>query len=307
MQNTAQLLMIQPVNFGFNAETAVNNTFQKNVGGNIQEQALQEFNNFVKILRKNKVDVMVITDTITPSTPDSVFPNNWLSFHEDGRIFLYPMFAVNRRMERKASVLDAIKNKFAVSAIIDLSKAEADDFFLEGTGSMVLDRENKIAYACISPRTDEKILNEFCRLTGYTPVTFRSTDSAGIDIYHTNVMMCIAHTFAVICLESVTDEAERRTLVASLRKTNKEVNDISLLQLNSFAGNMLQVKNREEELLLVMSTRAFKSLTAPQITTLQKHNRIIHASLNTIETAGGGSARCMMAEVFLKKRHAIWR
>ena len=307
MQNTAQLLMIQPVNFGFNAQTAVNNTFQKNVGGNIQEQALQEFNNFVKILRKNKVDVMVITDTITPSTPDSVFPNNWLSFHEDGRIFLYPMFAVNRRMERKASVLDAIKNKFAVSAIIDLSKAEADDFFLEGTGSMVLDRENKIAYACISPRTDEKILNEFCRLTGYTPVTFRSTDSAGIDIYHTNVMMCIAHTFAVICLESVTDEAERRTLVASLRKTNKEVNDISLLQLNSFAGNMLQVKNREEELLLVMSTRAFKSLTAPQITTLQKHNRIIHASLNTIETAGGGSARCMMAEVFLKKRHAIWR
>ncbi len=300
MQNTTQILMIQPVNFGFNTETAVNNTFQKDVEGNTQEKALQEFNNFVKLLRKNKVDVTVITDTITPATPDSIFPNNWVSFHEDGRIFLYPMFAVNRRMERKANVLDALKNKFAVSAIIDLSKAEADDFFLEGTGSMVLDRENKIAYACISPRTDEKILNEFCRLAGYTPVTFRSTDTKGIDIYHTNVMMCIAHTYAVICLESVAYETERNTLVDSLRKTNKEVIDISLLQLNSFAGNMLQVKNKAEELLLVMSTRAFKSLTAPQITTLQKHNRIIHASLNTIETAGGGSARCMMAEVFLK-------
>ena len=294
--------MIQPVNFGFNAETAVNNTFQKNVGGNIQQKALQEFNDFVAVLRKNKVDVTIIEDTVEPSTPDSIFPNNWISFHEDGRIFLYPMFAVNRRMERKAQVLDSVKNKFAVSEIIDLSKYEADQLFLEGTGSMVLDREHKIAYACISPRTDKKILDEFCSLTNFTPVTFSSTDSTGIDIYHTNVMMCIAKTYAVICLESIADNEERKNVIASLQKTNKEVIDISLQQLNSFAGNMLQVKNEDDELLLVMSLQAYNSLTAAQIETLQKHNRIIHSSLLSIETAGGGSARCMMAEVFLERK-----
>ena len=294
--------MIQPVNFGFNAETAVNNTFQKNVGGNIQQKALQEFNDFVAVLQKNKVDVTVIEDSLEPSTPDSIFPNNWISFHEDGRIFLYPMFAVNRRMERKARVLDAVKNKFAVSEIIDLSKYESDELFLEGTGSMVLDRENKITYACISPRTDKKLLDEFCRLANFTPVTFRSTDSKGADIYHTNVMMCIASDYAVICLESIADDEERKNIIASLQKTNKEIVDISLQQLNSFAGNMLQVKNTDNELLLVMSSQAYNSLTAVQIETLKKHNRIIHSSLISIETAGGGSARCMMAEVFLERK-----
>ena len=302
MQNTSHLLMIQPVNFGFNAETAVNNAFQKNVSGNIQQMALQEFNDFVAVLQKNKVDVTVIEDSLEPSTPDSIFPNNWISFHEDGRIFLYPMFAVNRRMERKARVLDAVKNKFAVSEIIDLSKYESDELFLEGTGSMVLDRENKITYACISPRTDKKLLDEFCRLANFTPVTFRSTDSKGADIYHTNVMMCIASDYAVICLESIADDEERKNIIASLQKTNKEIVDISLQQLNSFAGNMLQVKNADDELLLVMSSQAYNSLTAAQIDILHKHNRIIHSSLLSVETAGGGSARCMMAEVFLERK-----
>ncbi len=301
MQNTAHLLMIQPVNFGFNAETAVNNTFQKNVGGNMQQKALQEFNDFVAVLRKNKVDVTIIEDTADPSTPDSIFPNNWISFHEDGRIFLYPMFAANRRMERKPSVLDAVKTKFSVSEIIDLSKYEAEQLFLEGTGSMVLDRENKIAYACLSPRTNEKILGEFCRLTNFTAVTFRSTDSTGVDIYHTNVMMCIAKTYAVICLESIADALERNNVISFLHETNKEIIDISLQQLNCFAANMLQVKNADNELLLVMSSQAYNSLMPPQIGTLQKHNRIIHSSLLSIETAGGGSARCMMAEVFLER------
>ncbi len=300
MQNTAHLLMIQPVNFGFNAETAVNNTFQKNVGGNIQQKALQEFNDFVAVLRKNKVDVTVIEDTPEPSTPDSIFPNNWISLHEDGRIFLYPMFATNRRNERKPHVLKAIKNKFAVSDIIDLSKYEEEDIFLEGTGSMVLDRENKIAYACLSPRTEKNLLDEFCRITGYRSVTFRSTDSAGVDIYHTNVMMCMAGSYVVICLDSITNEEERKNVIASFEGTNKEIISISQEQLNSFAGNMLQVKNADNELLLVMSSQAYNSLTATQIETLQKHNRIIHSSLLSIETAGGGSARCMMAEVFLK-------
>jgi hypothetical protein len=302
MQNTAHLLMIQPVSFGFNSETAVNNSFQKNIDGDVQQKALQEFTDFVEVLRKNKIDVIVVKDSLHPSTPDSIFPNNWISFHDDGRIFLYPMFAVNRRLERKAAVLDAIEQKFAVSEIVDLTGSEKENLFLEGTGSMVLDRENKIAYACLSPRTNENILDEFCRIAGYNSVTFMATDNTGVDIYHTNVMMCIAKAFAVVCLESVIDQEERATLLASLEKTNKEVVDISLQQLNSFAGNMLQIVNKDAELLLVMSTQAYQSLNASQIEVLQKHNRIIHSSLNTIETAGGGSARCMMAEVFLNRK-----
>ena len=301
-QNTHQLLMIRPVNFGFNAETAVNNTFQKNIAGNIQQKALQEFDAMVDLLRKNHLDVLVIEDTADPSTPDSIFPNNWISFHEDGRLFLYPMFAPNRRQERKAHVLDAIKHRFAVSEVVDLGRYETGNIFLEGTGSMVLDRENRIAYACLSPRTDEKLLNEFCRILGYSPVTFTSTDGRGIAIYHTNVMMCIAKTFAVICLASIRDAEERKMVVSSLQRTNKEIVDITSDQLNHFAGNMLQVKDVNGNLLLVMSAQAYNSLTTTQVEMLQKHNRIIHSSLDTIETAGGGSARCMMAELFFGRK-----
>lgn len=302
MQNTSHLLMIQPVNFGFNAETAVNNAFQKNIGGDVQQKALKEFTDFVAVLRKNKIDVTVVEDSMHPATPDSVFPNNWISFHADGRVFLYPMFAVNRRLERKDAVLDTIKNNFSVTEIIDLTKSESNGLFLEGTGSMVLDREHKIVYACLSPRTDEKLLNDFCKLADYIPLTFRATDNTGVDIYHTNVMMCIAKTFAVVCLGSITDEQEKASLVNSLIETSKEIVDISLQQLNQFAGNMLQVVNEDGELLLIMSTQAYQSLTTSQVETLQKYNRIIHSSLNTIETAGGGSARCMMAEIFLGKK-----
>lgn len=302
MQNTPHLLMIQPVNFGFNAETAVNNTFQKNMEGNVQQKALQEFSDFVELLRRNKVDVTVIEDSLHPSTPDSIFPNNWISFHEDGRIFLYPMFAENRRHERKDAVLDAVKQKFFVEEIVDLSDSEAEGLFLEGTGSMVLDREHKIAYACLSPRTNEKTLNQFCLASGYRPISFRATDSTDVDIYHTNVMMCVAKTFVVLCLDSIADKDEKESLLFSLDQTNKEVIDISLQQLNHFAGNMLQVMNEDGELLLVMSTQAYQSLTAAQIEILQSHNRIIHSSLNAIETAGGGSARCMMAEIFLSTK-----
>lgn len=302
MQHTSHLLMIQPVNFGFNTETAVNNTFQKNMGGDVQQQALQEFTDFVAVLRKNKIDVTVVKDSLHPATPDSIFPNNWISFHADGRIFLYPMFAVNRRLERKTAVQEAVKSNFSFTEIIDLTGSENDGLFLEGTGSMVLDRENKIAYACLSPRTDEKLLNEFCKLIDYNPITFKAIDNTGVDIYHTNVMMCIAKTFAVVCLESVTVHEDKAKLIGSLIKTNKEIVDISLQQLNHYAGNMLQVINEEGELLLIMSTQAYQSLTNAQIEILQKHNRIIHSSLNTIESVGGGSARCMMAEVFLLKK-----
>ena len=303
MQNSTHLLMIQPVNFGFNTQTAVNNTFQKELDGNLQQKALHEFHNFVAVLRKNKIDVTVVEDSPDPATPDSIFPNNWISFHADGRIFLYPMFAVNRRMERKAAVLEAVKNKFAVTETVDLTKAETTNKFLEGTGSIVLDREYKIAYACLSPRTDEQLLTDFCKRTGYSPVTFSSKDNTGVDIYHTNVMMCVAKTFVVVCLESIADNEERKKLTDSIAKTNKAVIDISLQQLNSFAGNMLQVLNTDGELLLIMSTQAFTSLNPSQINLLEQHNRIIHASLNTIETVGGGSARCMMAEVFLPVKY----
>ncbi|MBK8520933.1 MAG: amidinotransferase [Chitinophagaceae bacterium] len=302
MQNTTHLLMIQPVNFGFNTETAVNNTFQRKLGGNVQQKALQEFYEFVELLRKNKVHVTVVEDSQHPATPDAIFPNNWISFHADGRIFLYPMFAVSRRLERKDAVLDIVKQRFSVSGIVDLTGSERDDLFLEGTGSMVLDRENKIAYACLSPRTNEQLLQEFCKLVAYSPVSFRATDSTGVDIYHTNVMMCIADTYAVVCLESIADETEKKNLVSSLRLTNKEIIEISIQQLHHFAGNMLQVMDEDGALLLVMSTQAYQSLTASQIEILQKHNRIIHSSLHTIETAGGGSARCMMAEIFLRKK-----
>lgn len=302
MQNTANLLMIQPVNFGFNAETAVNNSFQKNIEGNIQQMALKEFTDLVELLRENKVDVTVIEDTSEPFTPDSIFPNNWISFHEDGRIFLYPMFAPNRRQERKVHVIEQVKALFDVTEITDLSKYETEQIYLEGTGSMVLDRNNKIAYACLSLRTNKRLLTEFCSLTDYVPIVFRSTDSTGADIYHTNVMMCMADNYAVVCLESISNEEEKNAVIYNLEKTNKEIIEISQSQLNAFAGNMLQVKNIDAEQLLIMSTQAYESLTSTQIRILEKYNRIIHSSLLTIETAGGGSARCMMAEVFLNKK-----
>ena len=302
MQNSDHLLMIQPVNFGFNAETAVNNTFQVNTKENVQEKALKEFNDFVNLLRENKVDVTVIPDTADPFTPDSIFPNNWISFHADGNVFLYPMFAENRRKEKKQHVLEILKDKFFISQVNDLSKYENENLFLEGTGSMVLDRDSRIAYACISSRTDKNLLNEFCDLIHYSVVNFFSKDMNGVDIYHTNVMMCIADKFAVICLASIHEESERESVIKSLTLTNKEIIDISLQQLNSFAGNMLQVNNTTNELLLVMSTQAYRSLTADQINRLEKYNRIIHSPLDTIETAGGGSARCMMAEIFNKPR-----
>lgn len=294
--------MIKPVNFGYNAQTAVNNTFQTNTGADTQQKALEEFNTFVDVLRNNKVEVSVIEDTAEPTTPDSIFPNNWISFHENGEIFLYPMFAINRRQERKASVLNAVKHQFIVNEIKDISYSENENIFLEGTGSMVLDRINKIAYACLSPRTNERLLNDFCLMTDYNPVSFIATDDQGIQIYHTNVMMCVADKFAVVCLQCITNEKERNKLISSLQKTNKAIIEITAAQLNHFAGNMLQVKNADDELLLVMSTQAYNSLTPEQVQALEKYNRIIHSSLDTIETAGGGSARCMMAEVFLEKK-----
>ncbi|MFT3911859.1 MAG: arginine deiminase-related protein [Ferruginibacter sp.] len=295
---TSKLLMIEPVNFTFNPQTAVNNTFQKSIEGNVQEKALLEFNNFVDLLRQNKIDVTVVKDTAVPFTPDAVFPNNWITFHENNSIFLYPMFAPNRRLERKSHVLKTIKEKFKVDRVHDLSQREETGMFLEGTGSMVLDRVNKIAYAAISPRTHTDTLHEFCGISNFLPVTFFSSDENGNDIYHSNVLMCIGESFVVICFDAIKDEIERETLKHLFVRTNKEIINISFEQLYRFAGNMLQVKNADGELFLLMSTQAYESLTAEQLKKLESYNRILHSPLDTIEACGGGSARCMVAEVF---------
>jgi hypothetical protein len=297
--------MIRPVQFGYNAETAVNNAFQvKQAQDDVPEKAVKEFDAFVEKLRDNGIDVTVIDDTAEPHTPDSIFPNNWISFHEDGTVFLYPMFAQNRRLERKPAILETISKKFEINETVDLSGYEANDKFLEGTGSMVLDRDAKIAYACISPRTDIAILNEFCNKAGYQSVAFRSVDAGGKEIYHTNVMMCVGDKYVVICLASIPEETERQLVIFTIESTRKQLVDITLEQMNHFAGNMLQVHNAAGEKFLVMSSQAYESLTQQQVTLLETFNPIIHSSLDTIETNGGGSARCMMAEVHLPVRTA---
>ena len=300
MQTTSHLLMIRPAKFSFNEETAINNSFQsKENDEKAHDKALKEFDEFVNILRKNGVDVTVIKDTALPYTPDSIFPNNWVSFHNDGTVCLYPMYALNRRLERKSQVLQAISDKFEIKRKVDLTFYEDKNLFLEGTGSMVLDRENKIAFACISPRTDIDVLNEFSKLMDYYTVVFHSVDEKERPIYHTNVMMCIADHYAVVCLESLPIEEEKEKLVKSLEGSGKELIEISFEQMNHFAGNMLQVNNNKNEKLLIMSSQAYHSLNGEQLSKIQAFNRILHSPLYTIERNGGGSARCMIAEVHL--------
>ncbi len=300
MQTTNHILMIRPVNFKFNTQTAGNNKFQQeSAQSDVQQQALKEFDGFVELLRDNKVDVIVIDDTLTPATPDSIFPNNWVSFHENGSVYLYPMFSENRRAERRKDIIEQLGERFDLKHVGDLSFFEQQDLFLEGTGSMVLDRENKIAYACLSVRTDEEVLENFCMLAGYFPLTFQAIDQTGFPIYHTNVMMCVGDAFAVVCFESIPDEIEQEELRHSFLNTHKEVIEISFDQMNQFAGNMLQVKSSTNESLLVMSEQAYLSLNDSQISSLEKYSRLIYAPLYTIEKNGGGSARCMLAEVHL--------
>jgi hypothetical protein len=293
--------MIRPVAFGFNAQTAQSNAFQ-NRGADqqlVQQKALQEFDGFVDILKNNGVNVTIVNDTIEPHTPDSIFPNNWVSFHDNGDIFLYPMQAENRRLERREDIIRQLEESFKANHVIDFSKFELKDQFLEGTGSMVLDRENKIAYACLSPRTNIEILKAFCDYTGYKAITFNAFDQRGQPIYHTNVLMAIGSQFAVICLNSITNTVEKEAVIASLKENGKEIIDITFEQMNSFAGNMLEVKNTAGETLIVMSQTAYLSLTDEQKTALQKYGKLIYADINNIETNGGGSARCMIAEVHL--------
>lgn len=307
-QTTNTILMVRPINFRKNEQTAVNNYFQEDLdlrNSFINIKAQQEFDDYVSILREKGVHVIVVNDSLEFDTPDSIFPNNWISFHVDGTVAIYPMFAENRRLERREDVLVAVENEgFKIDNIVDYTDAEEEHIFLEGTGSMILDRHNKKAYCAISPRADEDLFIEFCEDFEYTPVIFTANQTVNNSreaIYHTNVMMCVAETFAVICLNSIDDKKERKNVISHLKETNKEIIKISESQMHNFAGNMLQVKGNKDELFLVMSKAAYNSLTKEQISKIEKHCKIISSSLETIETCGGGSARCMMAEVFLPK------
>jgi hypothetical protein len=309
-QTTNSIVMIRPVAFRMNEQTVVNNHYQKVIEGllpaTINAKAQAEFDAFVEKLRAVGINVIVIDDTVEPDTPDSVFPNNWISFHENGDIALYPMFAENRRLERREDIFDILEEKgFQINDIMDYTSAEEDGIFLEGTGNIILDRENEMAYCALSPRADEELFIEFCEDFEYNPVIFEAYQTVNGErkhIYHTNVMMCIAETFAVICADCIDDKAERKMVLQKLKESGKEIILITEDQVNNFAGNMLQVRGANDERFLVMSNAAFNVLTKDQITKIEKHCKILHASLDIIEACGGGSARCMMAEVFLPKK-----
>ncbi|TKD61856.1 citrulline utilization hydrolase CtlX [Flavobacterium sp. ASW18X] len=309
MQITNTILMVRPVAFRMNEETAVNNYFQEDLSLKNQEinlKAQEEFDAFVTKLQAHGVQVVVIEDRIEEDTPDSIFPNNWISFHEDGTIGVYPMFAENRRRERREDVFDVLEDKgFAIDKIVDYTSAEEEELYLEGTGSIILDRVHKKAYCALSDRADEELFIEFCEDFDMFPVIFtanQTVDGKRLPIYHTNVMMALAETFAVICLEAIDDKKERKNVIDHLKKDGKEIIAITEKQMHSFAGNMLQVLGADDNRYLVMSSTAYNSLTSDQLKTIEQHCGILHSPLSTIETCGGGSARCMMAEVFLPKK-----
>ncbi|MCB0639859.1 MAG: amidinotransferase [Lewinella sp.] len=304
-QITDTILMVRPVNFGFNKETAGNNAFQENSGDlsaqQMRDRAMAEFDAFVKQLRKAGVNVLVIEDTPTPVKHDAVFPNNWFTTHHNGAVVTYPMFSEMRRMERREDVVAYLRTNFKVDKHIRLEDREELDRFLEGTGSMIMDRVNMVVYACRSIRTDEGLLDEFALWMGYEKVIFEAYDANGIPIYHTNVMMALGDSFAVICLEAITDAVQRRQVTEKLTATGKEIIGISRKQMSAFAGNMLQLRGKDGTY-LVMSEQAYQSLTEDQVNQIERHTQILHSPLETIETYGGGSARCMMAEVFLERK-----
>jgi hypothetical protein len=310
-QTTSSILMIRPVAFRMNEQTAVNNYYQKVLDNllpaTVNAKAQHEFDAFVEKLQAAGVDVTVVNDTLDPDTPDSIFPNNWISFHQNGDVVLYPMFAENRRAERREDILDILEEKgFHIENIVDYTSAEDDGFYLEGTGSLLLDRANGIAYCALSPRADEELFIEFCEDFDMAPVIFNAYQTVNNErklIYHTNVIMCLGTTFAVICADCIDDKQERKMVLDQLKKSGKEVILISEAQVNNFAGNMLELVGANLQNLLIMSAAAHANLTTDQLAKLEKHAKIVSSSLDTIEACGGGSARCMMAEIFLPKNN----
>lgn len=301
-QITNNIMMIRPANFGYNDQTAVNNSFQSTpetkTAEEIRNAATSEFDNMVEKLRIHGVNVKVIEDSETPVKPDAIFPNNWISFHNKNTLITYPMFAENRRIERRQDIITEFEEELGYTVRYKFEFYEDEKLYLEGTGSMILDRENKIVYACISQRTDINILDKFCVLMGYQKQIFHSYDKQDELIYHTNVMMCVGKDFVVICLESIHSEDEEKELIDRFESTGKEIIEISLDQVNQFAGNMLQLMTNDMSDLLVMSQSAYQSLEAWQIDKIRNHTQILALEIPTIEKYGGGSVRCMMAEIF---------
>lgn len=308
MQNqvTNTVMMVRPASFQYNSETAVSNAFQKKIENLTEEEilsmAINEFDAFVNKLLENKIEVLVIQDTKNPQKPDAIFPNNWISMGNDGNIFLFPMCTPNRRLERSTSILDKLNEKYKIKEIIDLSDSEHNNLFLEGTGSIIFDHLNKMAFACISPRTDINLFKTHCTQIGYEPVYFYSKDKNGFLVYHTNVMLTIGNDFAVICAETIKDLKERKNVINKLENGGKLIIEITENQMNHFAGNMLQLKNKEGKYFLVMSNSAYQSLDKGQIEKIEQMTDILTVDIPTIETIGGGSARCMMAEIFLESK-----
>ena len=299
--------MIRPINFGFNDETSKDNHYQKKINKkNIAQLAVQEFENLVWHLKQSDIDVHVYHDDNKYKTPDSVFPNNWISTHQNGDVVLYPMLAMSRRMERRPEILDFLKYQgFIINNVIDYSPAEKDFRFLEGTGSMTLDRKNKIAYCSISERSNKELFMKFCKDFKYTPVSFHSFQNVAkkrLPIYHTNVMMCLAEYYCIICLECIDDIEEIDNIINFLENSGKELIEISENQVEKFAGNMLELINNKGESILVMSKSAENSLNENQKNIITKYSTIVSSDINTIEVCGGGSARCMIAEIFLPKK-----
>jgi len=299
------LLMIRPASFGFNAETAASNVFQGSVPMSehqVQVNAVEEFDRFVDTLKAHGIEVLAIEDTPYPVKPDAVFPNNWFCTLQDGTIATFPMHAANRRVEVRSDLLQILKDNYVVTNIEDWTTYDADNLFLEGTGSMIIDHENKIIYACLSPRTTKTLLEQFAQAHGYTTVSFHATDEQGIEVYHTNVIMHVGVDYAAICLDTIKDETERKQVVDSLTKTGHEIIDISVEQVRNYAGNMLQVKSSDNTLYTILSEQAYNSLDEKQKQQLRAHTHLLPININTIETVGGGSVRCMVAEIFLDKK-----
>jgi hypothetical protein len=306
IQVTGTVLMIRPAAFRSNPQTAASNAFQRAPGvvpATLEQAAAEtEFDGLVGALRAAGVEAIVEDDTLSPSTPDAIFPNNWVSFHAGGLVVLYPMMAPNRRRERRIDLIERLGSVhgFRVTEVVDLSFHEAEGRFLEGTGSMVLDRVNRVAYACLSPRTDLDVLAEFAQRLDYEPLAFAASDDA-LAVYHTNVMMAIGEGFAVICAEAIDDPVQRAAVLGKLVATGHEVIEISRDQMRSFAGNMLALAAPDGGQLLAMSARAAASLTEGQREALERRARFVVAPIDGIESSGGGSVRCMLAEVHLPR------
>ena len=309
-QITSEIFMIRPKHFNFNHETAKNNHFQKEEktlkNKEILQNAISEFEELVKKIKQKNIKVEIFEDREDVITTDSIFPNNWISLHKDGKIYVYPMFSEIRRKEKRIDIINSYRdNGYLINETIDLSKYEKENKFLEGTGSMVLDRENKLCYAAISERTSREVLNKFCEISGYEAIEFKSYqtfENKRKEIYHTNVMMCIADKYVIICLDSIDNIDERKSVIEKLIESKKEIIEINEKQCNNFAGNMLQVKNNQNKKFLIMSKSAYDSLSKEQLKLITSHNEIIYSSLDTIEKLGGGSARCMITENFLRRK-----